>query len=135
MACSPPCPYRGKRSTLMALTRRAAIVALVGVFVVFLVPLQGRMVFIVEGALLMGVVIDLLLAGSVRTLEVSRYGDTARRLDEVSEVGVLLVNRGGRRVRGIIRDAWPPSARATPARRHIDVPAAERRRLATTIRP
>ncbi len=76
-----------------------------------------------------------MLAGSVRALEVSRYGDTARRLDEVSEVGVQVVNRGGRRVRGVLRDAWPPSAAASPTRRPVDVPPGERRRWVTTIHP
>ncbi len=93
------------------------------------------MVLIVEGALLIGIVADLALAGSVRALRVSRFGDTARRLDEVSEVGVLVVNTGGRRVHGVLRDAWPPSAEASPTRRAIDVPAGERRRLTTVIRP
>ncbi len=119
----------------MALTRRAAIVALAGVFVVFFAPLGGCMIYVVEGALLVGIVVDLLLAGSVRALEVSRCGDAARRLDEVSEVGLVVVNKGGRRVRGVLRDAWPPSANASPARRPIDVPAGERRRWVTTIRP
>jgi uncharacterized protein (DUF58 family) len=119
----------------MSLTRRAALVALAGVLVVFVYPLRGYMVLIVEGALVMGIVADLALAGSVRALRVSRYGDTARRLDEVSEVGVLVVNPGGRRVRGVLRDAWPPSAQASPARRLIDVPAGERRRFPTAIRP
>jgi uncharacterized protein (DUF58 family) len=119
----------------MSLTRRAAIVALAGVLVVFIYPLHGYMVLIVEGALALGIVADLALAGSVQALRVSRYGDTARRLDEVSEVGVLVVNTGGRRVRGVLRDAWPPSAQASPSRQLIDVPAGERRRLPTAIRP
>jgi uncharacterized protein (DUF58 family) len=119
----------------MALTRRTAILALAGVLVVFIYPLHGYMVLIVEGALLLGVIADLALAGSVRALRVSRFGDTARRLDEVSEVGVLVINAGGRRVRGVLRDAWPPSAEASPTRRPLDVPAGERRRFETVIRP
>ncbi len=119
----------------MSLTRRAAVVALAGVLVVFVYPLRGYMVLIVEGALAIGIVADLAWAGSVRALRVSRYGDTARRLDEVSEVGVLVINTGGRRVRGVLRDAWPPSAQASPTRQLIDVPAGERRRWTTAIRP
>jgi uncharacterized protein (DUF58 family) len=119
----------------MALTRRTAILALAGVLVVFIYPLHGYMVLIVEGALLLGVIADLALAGSVRALRVSRFGDTARRLDEVSEVGVLVINAGGRRVRGVLRDAWPPSAEASPTRRPLYVPAGERRRFETVIRP
>jgi uncharacterized protein (DUF58 family) len=119
----------------VALTRRTAFIALAGVLVVFVYPLRGYMVLIVEGALALGIIADLALAGSVRALRVSRYGDTARRLDEVSEVGVLIVNTGGRRVRGVLRDAWPPSAQASPTRQLIDVPAGERRRWTTAIRP
>jgi len=119
----------------MALTRRAALVALAGVFVVFIAPLDGWMILFTEGALAVGVVVDLVLAGSVRMLEVSRYGDTSRRLDEPTTTGVTVVNRGGRRVRGVLRDAWPPSARARPTRQRIDVPAGERRRLTTALRP
>jgi uncharacterized protein (DUF58 family) len=119
----------------VALTRRAAIVALIGVLVVFVAPLHGISILLVEGLLIVGIVVDLALAGSVRALEISRYGDTARRLDEVSEVGVQVINRGGRRVRGVLRDAWPPSAAASPGRRLVDVPAGQRRRWVTTIRP
>jgi uncharacterized protein (DUF58 family) len=119
----------------VALTRRAAIVALVGVLVVFAVPWHGWTIYLVEGLLAFGVVLDLALAGSVRALEVSRSGDTARRLDEVSQVSVSVVNRGRRRVHGVLRDAWPPSAGAEPARRPVDVPAGERRRWTTTITP
>mgnify|MGYP001548254146 CR=1 FL=1 len=119
----------------MALTRRTAVAALTGVFVVFVVPLHGWMVLFTEGLLVLGIVVDLACAGSVRALEVSRYGDTARRLDESAAPGVVVVNRGTRRVRGVLRDAWPPSAGASPARQHIDVPAGERRRLTTTLHP
>jgi uncharacterized protein (DUF58 family) len=119
----------------VALTRRAALVALVGVLVVFAVPWDGWTIYLVEGVLALAVAVDLALAGSVRALQVSRSGDTARRLDEVSEVVVAVVNRGRRRVRGVLRDAWPPSAGAEPARRPIDVPPGERRRWTTSIRP
>src|SRR5437868_6028416 len=134
--CSPRCPRHDEfAGAHVALTRRAAIVAFVGVLAVFVVPLAGATVLIVEGLLVLGIVVDLCLAGSVRSLEVRRSGDTARRLDEVSEVGVVVVNRGGRRVRGVVRDAWPPSARASPSRRPINIPAGERRRWVTTITP
>lgn len=119
----------------MALTRRAAIVALVGVFVVFVAPLHGWMVLYAEGALLLGIIVDLALAGSVHSLVVSRYGDTARRLDEASTVGFSVTNRGRRDVRGVVRDAWPPSARAALSRQQINIPAGQRRRFTTTLQP
>jgi len=119
----------------VALTRRAAIVALCGVVLVFVAPLRGWTVLFVEGLLLVGIVFDLLLAGSVRALQVSRYGDTARRLDESVAVGFVVVNNGTRAVRGVVRDAWPPSAQATPSRQRILVPAGERRRFSASLRP
>jgi uncharacterized protein (DUF58 family) len=119
----------------VALTRRAAIVALVGVFVVFVAPLHGWMVLYAEGALLLGIIVDLALAGSVHSLVVSRYGDTARRLDEASTVGFSVTNRGRRDVRGVVRDAWPPSARAALSRQQINIPAGQRRRFTTTLQP
>src|SRR6185503_7971010 len=44
-------------------------------------------------------------------------------------------NAGRRRVRGLLRDAWLPSAGATPRTQQIDVPPGERRRLVTTLVP
>jgi uncharacterized protein (DUF58 family) len=120
---------------LVALTRRAAVVALCGVLLVFAAPLGGWMPLIVELALLLGIVFDLSTAGSVRALQVSRYGDTARRLDESVTVGFVLVNRGARPVRGVARDAWPPSAQAAPSRQRVSVPAGERRRFSTSLTP
>ncbi len=120
----------------MTLTARTAYLALAGVLVVFFVPLGGWMIVIVEGALLLGVAIDVALAASVSNLQISRYGDTARRLDETAQVGVLIVNRGKRALRAVARDAWPPSARATPTRsRSFVLPVGGSCRLATTIRP
>lgn len=119
----------------MALTPRAAIVALFGVLLVFVAPLGGLMVLLVEGLLLLGVVFDLMLAGSVRALQVSRYGDTARRLDESVSVGFVIVNNGTRAVRGVVRDAWPPSAQVNPPRQRLRVPAGERRRFSAALQP
>jgi uncharacterized protein (DUF58 family) len=36
---------------------------------------------------------------------------------------------------GVLRDAWPPSAGAVQTRHPLNVPAGERRRLTTTLRP
>jgi uncharacterized protein (DUF58 family) len=119
----------------VTITARTAYLALAGVLVVFFLPLGGAMIFAVEGALVVAVGIDLLLAGSVRSVQVSRSGDTARRLDETAVVGVELVNRGSRVVRGVARDAWPPSAQATPSRRAFVLAPGQRCRLVTTITP
>ncbi len=119
----------------MALTRRSALAALAGVLVVFFVPLAGWTLLYVDGLIVMAIVVDLVLAGSVRSLHITRDGDAARRLDEAAQITLTIVNLGRRRVRGVIRDAWPPSARVTPARQQVDVAPGERRRLTTTLHP
>jgi uncharacterized protein (DUF58 family) len=81
------------------------------------------------------VVLDLLLAGSPRRLELSRDLPGRVRLGETVDSTLYLANRGRRRVRGIVRDGWQPSAVASPSRARIDVPAGERRSVVTTLTP
>jgi uncharacterized protein (DUF58 family) len=78
---------------------------------------------------------DVLLAGPVSSLRISRSGATGCRLGTEAEVHVSLVNTGSRRVRGLLRDAWVPSAGATPKVQRVDLPAGERRILTTHLRP
>jgi len=119
----------------VTITARSAYLALAGVLVVFFFPLHGWMILILLALLVIAVAVDLALAGSVRRVRVSRYGDTARRLDETALLGVELVNRGSRTVRGLARDAWPPSARATPSRQLFVLAPGRRCKLTTTINP
>lgn len=117
----------------MALSGRAGAVALLGVLVVLVAP--GWTMPVIEGVLLLGILADLLLAGSVRALRFHRTGDTLVRLGESAVVGLTVDNPGRRRVRGVLRDAWPPSAGAAPRDVRVDVPAGERRRVETTLTP
>jgi uncharacterized protein (DUF58 family) len=119
----------------MALTGRAALVALAGVALVAVVWPSPVGVAAVEGALLVGVLVDLALAGRVRGLRLARTGDTAVRLGDEARVTLRVDNPGRRRVRGVLRDAWPPSAGVPAPRHRLDVPAGERRTLVTVLRP
>lgn len=85
-------------------------------------------------AALLGV-LDLALAGSPRRLVLERELPERVRLGETVRSGLLVTNAGRRRVRGIIRDGWQPSAGATPARAQLVVAAGERRRIETTLTP
>ena len=116
----------------MAITGRTALLAALGAL---LAPLGAQWLWAVEGTLLIAVGVDLALAGSVADLRMSRSGATSTRLGEVVEVALLVTNGGRRRVRGILRDAWLPSAGATPRTQKLAIPPGERRRLATTLRP
>ena len=116
----------------MALTGRAALLALLAVLPV---ALGGPLVLVVLLALLAAAVaLDVCLAGAVSSLELSREGATSCRLGDTCEVRLVVTARG-RRVRGLLRDAWVPSAGSGPHVQLLDVPAGERRVLRTVLRP
>ena len=118
----------------MVLTGRAALLAALGALVVgFAVPsLTG--VLVVSGVVLALCVVDAALAGPVRPLRLHRTGDRTVRLGQSARVSLHLVN-DGRRLRGIVRDAWPPSAGTIGERAVVDVEPGGRRRLDVTLRP
>ncbi len=119
----------------MALTGRAALLALVGVLWVALVqPGWGGL-----GTWLLVVVIavgvDLLLAASPRALRLHREPTSAVRLGEPTATTLTITNPSRRRLRGVVRDAWQPSAGAVVDRHRLDLPAGGRRRVSTALCP
>jgi uncharacterized protein (DUF58 family) len=118
----------------MALTRRAPLLALLGVLVAALLPSPWTVLVLL---LLLGAacLADVLLAAPVSSLRLSRSGATGCRLGTEAEVHLSVVNGGTRRARGVLRDAWVPSAGAAPPTHDLDVPAGERRVLTTVLRP
>ena len=83
----------------MVLTGRAALLAAAGVvFVALVMPSWGG-VGVVVAVVLVVCLVDVLLAGSPRRLQLSREGDNAVRLGEQAVVQLLVANPG-RRVRG-----------------------------------
>ncbi len=118
----------------MALTGRAALLALLGVVPVALVP-YGLTFLLVLLVLLLVIAYDVLRAGPVSSLRLARDGATSCRLDDTAEVRLQVVNTGRRAVRGVLRDAWVPSAGAGPREQRLDVPPGERRVLTTVLRP
>ncbi|HEY7485392.1 MAG TPA: DUF58 domain-containing protein [Streptosporangiaceae bacterium] len=118
----------------MALTGRTGLLAALGALVLLFVP--GWLTLLaVEGVLLAGVIADFSLAGNVRRLALHRSGDTNVRLGETADVTLILENLGRRSVRARVRDAWPPSAGATPRSVRLTVPPGERRRVDMLLRP
>ncbi|WP_093588110.1 DUF58 domain-containing protein [Lentzea waywayandensis] len=118
----------------MALTGRAGLLALIGVLVVglFLPSWQG--ILVVFAVLVLCVSADLLLAASVRPLTFSRAGSTSVRTGELCSVQ-LTVHNPGRRLHGVLRDAWTPSAGVVADRVAVDVPAGGSRALSFELRP
>lgn len=141
----------------MALTWRVGALAALGALVVGVGLPSWTGVLAVVGVLLVGVVLDVCLAGPVRSLRLTREGDTSVRLGEPARIALLLENPSKRRVRALVRDAWPPSAgvqdppgqralgaaqgRASidPTRFHprhrVDIPGGERRRIDSVLIP
>lgn len=119
----------------MAITGRVGLLALVGIVVVALGVPSWTGVLAVLGVLALGVAADLLLAASVRGLVFARSGATAARLGETVEVTLSVTNPGSRALRGMVRDAWPPSAGVERDRFPIAVPAGERRTVVVRLHP
>jgi len=119
----------------MVLTGRAAIVAALGAVVVLLTPSPGRAMLAVAVLVVVLVLADVLLAGSTKPLTLRRGGPGLVRLGESVDLELLVQNRGRRRVRGLLRDAWPPSAQVRPRRHRVDVAPGGQQRLVFTLSP
>jgi uncharacterized protein (DUF58 family) len=81
------------------------------------------------------ILLDLLVAPSPRQVRLERELPNAVRLGEPAEAALLVTNPGGRRILGIVRDAWQPSAGAVPTRWPLDLPGGERRSFRSTLVP
>jgi uncharacterized protein (DUF58 family) len=80
-------------------------------------------------------IVDLAIAGSPRKLALQRELPGALRLGESTSARLLLTNEGRRRVRGVVRDGWQPSAGAGPRLQRVAIPAGERRAITTALTP
>jgi uncharacterized protein (DUF58 family) len=118
----------------MALSGRAAAAAAAAVLLVLAFRSTAALV-IVDGLLLAAIAADVLLAAPVRGLTVDRRGDTRVRLGERVTVTTTLGNTSGRRLRARVRDAWPPSANATPPTTSLVITARSSSDVAVTLKP
>jgi uncharacterized protein (DUF58 family) len=107
----------GSRAALkgVVLTGRAGLAAGLGSIVVAatsgLLHVPGLLcVGAFEAVLGTGIAIDLAQCGRTQDLEFARQGDTTARLGNQANVSMLIRNNGRRALRGVLRDAWPPSA-------------------------
>jgi uncharacterized protein (DUF58 family) len=118
----------------VALTGRAAVAALLGALVALAVRTAGALIA-VNVVLLAAIGADLVLAAGVRPLRLGRGGDTRILLGQRGSVTLTLANPGKRRLHAIVRDAWQPSAGASPAAFRVLVPAGGQVTLTTTLLP
>ncbi|MFV0425937.1 MAG: DUF58 domain-containing protein [Beutenbergiaceae bacterium] len=118
----------------MAITGRAFALAALGLLPVLLIP---DPITVATWAVLWVAVIatDAALAASLGSLEIVRAAMAATRLTE-STTSVLTVSNNGRRtLRGLVRDAWQPSAGSGRNRHRLTLPPGESRRLTTPLTP
>jgi uncharacterized protein (DUF58 family) len=118
----------------VTLTGRAALAALVAALVV-LAFRDVAALLAVNGLLLAAIVADLALAGPIRSLPLSRAGETKVLLGQSAPVTLTVANPGRRTLRADVRDAWPPSAGAQPHHVRVRIPAGGRLTLTTTLTP
>ena len=79
--------------------------------------------------------IDLALAASPRRVRVTRELPARVRLGADATAELFVTNVGTRTLRGVLRDAWEPSAGAEPSRIAISIPPGERRRVTVALQP
>jgi uncharacterized protein (DUF58 family) len=118
----------------MIMTGRAVLLALLGVVPVALAPgwttaLGWIWLWVATLA------VDLLLAGSPRSITATRPALPSVRLGEPAAAPLVLTNHGRRRVRGRVRDGWQPSTGAAERSHPLDLPAGQRRRVVSHLRP
>jgi uncharacterized protein (DUF58 family) len=79
--------------------------------------------------------VDVVSAASPKLLRMSRSGDQALWLGETGEVKLLLHNGSDRLLVGRVRDAWVPSAGATPTMQDVRIEPGRAVALTTTLTP
>ncbi|MFF7206421.1 DUF58 domain-containing protein [Streptomyces sp. NPDC008141] len=124
----------------MALTGRTALLAALGSLPVGILAPSWTGMLAVNAPLSLAILCDYALAAPVRTLRFTRSGDTSVRLGERADVQLTITNPSARRLRADLRDAWPPSSwvagtEQAASRHKVSVPAGERRRITTALRP
>ncbi|WP_223625865.1 DUF58 domain-containing protein [Microbacterium sp. EST19A] len=123
----------------MFVTGRLAIALAVGVIPLVLGGLAGYPAYALFGgwialcALLTG--IDIALAASPRAVTVTRRVPKRTRIGEPVPVSVAVQNHGTRTLHALIRDAWQPTAGASPVRPQLIIPPGERARVAIPLLP
>ena len=118
----------------MTVSARSALLVLVGLVPLIFAP-SRTFAWVWFGLVVAACVIDALGAPSPRTLRLSRSVTGPIRADQTTEATLRLVNTTKRRMTLDVRDAWPPSLNATPARRRVRIDAGSSTKVVTTLAP
>jgi uncharacterized protein (DUF58 family) len=138
----------------MTITGRAFALAAAGIVPVLLWPVPGTVV-VWAAIILVACLADAVLAASPRRVALTRRNPGSVRLGEPARSELTVTNMSGRRLRALVRDAWPPSATGaftpaagngsavgaslavsvTQARHRVDLRDADATRLVTPLLP
>ncbi|PPI53013.1 DUF58 domain-containing protein [Rathayibacter toxicus] len=123
----------------MFLTGRCVLVLSIGLVPIILLGGRAEVAFVVLALWLLAwgalVGVDLAVAGSPRSVLLERQLPERIRLGERVEATLFLTNSGQRRISGLVRDAWEPSAGAPSRRCPVSLPPGERRTVTTPLEP
>jgi uncharacterized protein (DUF58 family) len=119
----------------MTVTGRVPLLLLAGVLALVVRPVGSTAAWwVLAVALLVG--LDVLLAPRPGQLEVTRRpGAAPVRQGQTTSTALVVANPGRRRVRGLLRDAWQPSAGATGNRHRLDLSPGDQVLLRTSLTP
>jgi uncharacterized protein (DUF58 family) len=118
----------------MTLTGRVPLLLLLGIAALAVRPSAGTAVLWALAVLALAG-LDALLAASPSSLALTRRPVGQVRLGEATSSTLVVANTGARRVRGLLRDAWQPSAGAHPNRYRLDLPPGRSALVRTQLRP
>ncbi len=123
----------------MFVTGRLALLLGLGALPIVLLSTAGVSAWITAAVWVLLVVVvavtDVLIAGDARRIDVERRIPRRALRDDAVLTTLLLRNDGSRRIRGLVRDAWQPTAGAPLERARVDLPPGERRAVEIPLRP
>lgn len=118
----------------MAITGRFVLLAFAALAALLLIPAWGT-VLVAAAALLALVLGDVLMAASPAKITLQRKDPGNVTLHADTESVLTLENRNRRTFRGMVRDAWQPSAGAVAPIQRLKIPDGERRRMSVILKP
>lgn len=119
----------------MVLTGRTGLVALIGVIPIAFSPWPATLFVATVAIVLVLVGIDVALAANIKSIQIGRGGDTSARLGQSVDTVLEVRNDGRRRLRGMVRDAWPPSACAEPRVQIVSIGTRQSATVITRLSP
>ncbi|WP_284754746.1 DUF58 domain-containing protein [Arthrobacter sp. efr-133-R2A-120] len=118
----------------MAITGRFVLLAFAALAPLVLFPAWAT-ILLTTAVLLALVLSDLLLAASPAKIMLQRTDLGNVTLNSETESVLTLENGNRRTFRGMVRDAWQPSAGTVAPVQRVEIPAGERRRISVRLRP